>query len=131
MTKKNWIYLSSVILIIIVAIVGMIAFVHFKYGNHTEDNTQKEVKNSENIHIAIVNEDQPTKYNGKKIELGEPFIKKLSKESNYKFETVTRSIADSGLKNGKYQVMIVIPKDFTKLAMQLDKKDTVKNVYSI
>ncbi|MDU5911509.1 MAG: ABC transporter permease, partial [Staphylococcus epidermidis] len=119
MTKKNWIYLSSVILIIIVAIVGMIAFVHFKYGNQTEDNTQKEVKNSENIHIAIVNEDQPTKYNGKKIELGEPFIKKLSKESNYKFETVTRSIADSGLKNGKYQVMIVIPKDFTKLAMQL------------
>ena len=89
MTKKNWIYLSSVILIIIVAIVGMIAFVHFKYGNQTEDNTQKEVKNSENIHIAIVNEDQPTKYNGKKIELGEPFIKKLSKESNYKFETVT------------------------------------------
>ena len=44
MTKKNWIYLSSVILIIIVAIVGMIAFVHFKYGNQTEDNTQKEVK---------------------------------------------------------------------------------------
>ena len=42
MTKKNWIYLSSVILIIIVAIVGMIAFVHFKYGNQTEDNTQKE-----------------------------------------------------------------------------------------
>lgn len=126
MTKKNWIYLSSVILIIIVAIVGMIAFVHFKYGNQTEDNTQKEVKNSENIHIAIVNEDQPTKYNGKKIELGEPFIKKLSKESNYKFETVTRSIADSGLKNGKYQVMIVIPKDFTKLAMQLDKKTPSK-----
>ena len=67
MTKKNWIYLSSVILIIIVAIVGMIAFVHFNYGNQTEDNTQKEVKNSENIHIAIVNEDQPTKYNGKRL----------------------------------------------------------------
>ena len=41
MTKKNWIYLSSVILIIIVAIVGMIAFVHFKYGNQTEDNTKR------------------------------------------------------------------------------------------
>ena len=65
--KEKLIYLSSVILIIIVAIVGMIAFVHFKYGNQTEDNTQKEVKNSENIHIAIVNEDQPTKYNGKRL----------------------------------------------------------------
>lgn len=126
MKKKNWIYLSIAILIIVVAIVGMIAIVHFKYGNQAEDNTQKEVKNSENIHIAIVNEDQPTKYNGKKIDLGEPFIKKLSQESNYKFETVTRSIADSGLKNGKYQVMIVIPKDFSKLAMQLDKKTPSK-----
>ena len=30
------------------------------------------------------------------------------------------------MKNGKYQVMIVIPKDFTKLAMQLDKKTPSK-----
>lgn len=126
MKKKNWIYLSIAILIIIIAIVGMILMVHFKYGNQAEENNEKEVKNSKNIHIAIVNEDQPTKYNGKKISLGDPFIKKLAEESSYNFEVVTRSIADSGLKNGKYQVMIVIPEKFSKLAMQLDKKTPSK-----
>ncbi len=50
------------------------------------------------IHIAIVNEDQPTQYNGKKVELGQALIKRLANEKNYKFETVTRNVAESGLK---------------------------------
>ena len=61
-----------------------------------------------------------------KIELGEPFIKRLSEHSNYNFETVSRNIAENGLKDGKYQVMIVIPKNFSKLAMQLDEKTPSK-----
>ncbi|MBX5322297.1 type VII secretion protein EsaA [Staphylococcus caprae] len=126
MKKKNWIYSLIIILIIVLAIVGLITFVHTKYGNQAENHTKNETKDYKNIHIAIINEDQPTKYNGKKIELGEPFIKRLSEHSNYNFETVSRNIAENGLKDGKYQVMIVIPKNFSKLAMQLDEKTPSK-----
>lgn len=66
-----------------------------------------------------------------KIELGEPFIKRLSEHSNYNFETVSRNIAENGLKDGKYQVMIVIPKNFSKLAMQLDEKHHQKCLFNI
>ena len=83
MKKKNWIYSLIIILIIVLAIVGLITFVHTKYGNQAENHTKNETKDYKNIHIAIINEDQPTKYNGKKIELGEPFIKRLSEHSNY------------------------------------------------
>ena len=47
------------------AIVGLITFVHTKYGNQAENHTKNETKDYKNIHIAIINEDQPTKYNGK------------------------------------------------------------------
>ncbi len=65
-------------------------------------------------------------YNGKKVEWVKYFIKRLANEKNYKFETVTRNVAESGLKNGGYQVMIVIPENFSKLAMQLDAKTPSK-----
>lgn len=65
MKKKNWIYSLIIILIIVLAIVGLITFVHTKYGNQAENHTKNETKDYKNIHIAIINEDQPTKYNGK------------------------------------------------------------------
>ncbi|MBE7582448.1 type VII secretion protein EsaA, partial [Staphylococcus aureus] len=126
MKKKNWIYALIVTLIIIIAIVSMIFFVQTKYGDQSEKGSQSVSNKNNKIHIAIVNEDQPTTYNGKKVELGQAFIKRLANEKNYKFETVTRNVAESGLKNGGYQVMIVIPENFSKLAMQLDAKTPSK-----
>ncbi|MDT3790893.1 type VII secretion protein EsaA, partial [Staphylococcus aureus] len=107
-------------------IVSMIFFVQTKYGDQSEKGSQSVSNKNNKIHIAIVNEDQPTTYNGKKVELGQAFIKRLANEKNYKFETVTRNVAESGLKNGGYQVMIVIPENFSKLAMQLDAKTPSK-----
>ncbi len=71
MKKKNWIYALIVTLIIIIAIVSMIFFVQTKYGDRIGEKGSQSVSNKNNkIHIAIVNEDQPTTYNGKKVELG-------------------------------------------------------------
>lgn len=122
MKKEYWIYTLISILIVAIAIIGFFVFVHFKYGDQSGQSHKSETKNYEDIHIAIVNEDQSTTYNGKKITLGDTFVKKLSSQTNYNFETVTRNIAENGLKDGKYQVMIIIPENFSKLSMQLDKK---------
>lgn len=126
MKKKNWIYTLTIILIILITTMGILMIVQQKSGNQAEHNTKSETKENKDIHIAIVNEDQQTTYNGKKINLGTPFIERLSDQNKYKFETVSRSIAENGLKHGTYQVMLVIPKDFSKLAMQLDEKTPSK-----
>lgn len=66
MKKKNWIYALIVTLIIIIAIVSMIFFVQTKYGDQSEKGSRSVSNKNNKIHIAIVNEDQPTTYNGKK-----------------------------------------------------------------
>lgn len=67
MKKKNWIYALIVTLIIIIAIVSMIFFVQTKYGDQSEKGSQSVSNKNNKIHIAIVNEDQPKTYNGKKL----------------------------------------------------------------
>ncbi|MCU5745662.1 type VII secretion protein EsaA [Staphylococcus sp. SQ8-PEA] len=126
MQKKKWIYTLAIILIVLITFTGILMVVQQKNGDQTENSIKNEVKKNKDIQIAIVNEDQQTTYNGKKIKLGEPFIERLSYQNKYKFETVSRSIAENGLKQGKYQVMLVIPKNFSKLAMQIDEKTPSK-----
>lgn len=126
MKKKSWIYTLIIFLIVCITVASIVIFANGNHEDHTDKDTKsKDVKNK-TIHMAIVNEDQATTYNDKKIHLGEPFINRLSQQGNYKFETVTRSMAETGLKNGTYQVMVVIPKNFSKLAMQLDEKTPSK-----
>ena len=46
---------------------------------NSEKGSQSVSNKNNKIHIAIVNEDQPTTYNGKKGWAGQAFIKKVSK----------------------------------------------------
>ncbi|UXU64131.1 type VII secretion protein EsaA [Staphylococcus agnetis] len=121
MKKKKWIIGALAIFILLSVILALFIMTQNK---ETKENSQNESQRNEdkNVKIAIVNEDQPTTYNGSKVELGKPFVKMLSHEDSHDFETVSRHVAENGLKNGQYQVMVVIPKNFSKLAMQLDEK---------
>lgn len=121
MKKKKWIIGALAIFILLSVILALFIMTQNKETkeNSKNDNSHNEEKN---VKIAIVNEDQPTTYNGSKVELGKPFVKMLSHEDSHDFETVSRHVAENGLKHGQYQVMVVIPKNFSKLAMQLDEK---------
>ncbi|AJC97014.1 type VII secretion protein EsaA [Staphylococcus hyicus] len=121
MKKKKWIIGALAIFILLSVILALFIMTQNKETkeNSKNDNPHNEGKN---VKIAIVNEDQPTTYNGSKVELGKPFVKMLSHEDSHDFETVSRHVAENGLKHGQYQVMVVIPKNFSKLAMQLDEK---------
>lgn len=120
MKKKDSI-IAGVIFVVIVAIALCYGLVH-NINSNREGKHKTEHKSHKNIHIAIVNEDKPTKYKDQKVELGAPFIQRLDNADKHNFETVSRGTAESGLKNGTYQVMVVIPEDFSKKAMQLDSK---------
>ncbi|UEX90023.1 type VII secretion protein EsaA [Staphylococcus ratti] len=121
MKKKKWIIGALTVFLLVSVILALVIMTQNKETKENIDQANKS-KENKNVKIAIVNEDQTTMYNGSKVELGKPFVKMLSHEDSHDFETVSRHVAENGLKNGQYQVMIVIPKDFSKLAMQLDEK---------
>ncbi|MHD0398638.1 type VII secretion protein EsaA [Staphylococcus simulans] len=120
--KKLFYILSSVF--VIIAFVISILFFQFNKEDKSTEKANKSI--NKDISIALVNEDQPVYYNGKLVGLGESFINRLSKEDTHNFETVNRDVAENGMKNGTYQVMVIIPKKFSELGMQLDKKNPAK-----
>ncbi|TGA99993.1 type VII secretion protein EsaA [Sporolactobacillus shoreae] len=63
--------------------------------------------------LAIVNEDQGADVNGQRLNLGNQIVPLFSSGDDYNWETVSRSAADTGLKQGTYQAAIYIPSNFT------------------
>ncbi|MFG0931924.1 YhgE/Pip domain-containing protein, partial [Staphylococcus sp. 231237_7MaSpsaltlick] len=126
MKMKKWIYTLIIVFAALITLIGIIMLINQNSVGYSENKIKSESKKDKHIHIAIVNEDKQTTYNGKKINLGKPFIERLSNQDKYKFDTVSRSIAEHGLKQGTYQVMIVIPENFSEMAMQLDEKTPSK-----
>lgn len=120
---KKMFYIISSVFVVIAAVISILFFQYNK-DDRTADKGNKSI--NKDVKIALVNEDQPVKYNGKDIKLGQSFINRLSKEDTHSFETVNRDVAENGMKNGAYQVMVIIPKNFSKLGMQLDKKTPAK-----
>ena len=72
--------------------------------------------NVNNLPVAVVNQDQSAKINGKNQHLGSDLADKLVKEQPLKISEVSNKKAQDGLKQGKYYMTITIPSDFTKNA---------------
>ena len=125
MKDKYYIIIGCTIAIIVMIILCYM-FAKDINLNPYKYSSQDDYIKKHDIHIAIVNEDKQYNYNGKNLELGKLFLNRLAKKDEHDFQTVSRASAENGLKNGQYQVMIIIPKDFSKSSMQLDSKNPTK-----
>jgi len=76
--------------------------------------------------IAIVNEDIGMEEDGEKLELGSKITNILENDSNYKWNVVSRSSAENGLRNLKYDAVVYIPSDFSQTAMTYDENNPSK-----
>lgn len=70
----------------------------------------------EHLPVAIVNNDQSAKMNGKTISLGRQLTRSLIKSDSLDFRAVTTKKAQRGLKNGKYYAIYTVPQTFSKNA---------------
>lgn len=70
--------------------------------------------NVNQLPVAVVNQDQSAKINGKNQHLGSDLTDKLVKNQPLKISEVSNKQAKDGLKQGKYYMTITIPSDFTK-----------------
>ncbi|WP_339210369.1 type VII secretion protein EsaA [Aeribacillus sp. FSL K6-8210] len=85
----------------------------------TNDDEQK-------MTVALVNEDQGGTFNGKKYAFGNEFVKSIEKDNEHDWYIVSRGVAESGFKNNLYNMIIIIPNDFTEKALSMNDKNPEK-----
>ena len=74
------------------------------------------------LSVAVVNEDIPVKKDDRDYQLGASYIKKLEKDDSQDWQVVSRAGGDKGLQEGKYQLLLTIPSDFSSKILDLDQK---------
>lgn len=82
---------------------------------------KQESQSKQNLSIAIVNADRGVKSNGTAINLGNNYVTQASKDTLNHWETVSQGVAEAGLKQGDYQLLIMIPSDFSSKILNLNE----------
>lgn len=73
----------------------------------------------ENLPVAVVNNDVPVEYEGKTLQIGDDLIDELKDNDSLAFNFVDADVAEQGLKNGTFYMVITIPEDFSENASTL------------
>ncbi|XCY62525.1 hypothetical protein ABG811_03875 [Streptococcus iniae] len=103
-------YIVAVILLL-GAIVGLNLAIQ---ANNEKGSLATDAHRQTKLDIALVNEDQsivsgPNVYN-----LGTSYVKSIERDDSQNWSVVSRGTAENGLKKGDYQLMLIIPSDFSK-----------------
>lgn len=108
-------------LALIIALTGAISYLGLDQTSQVDQN-----KAEEKMTIALVNEDEGSVLNEKKYDFGNEFVKSIEKEDTHNWYVVSRGVAESGIKRNAYNMMIVIPNDFTEKALDIDSNSPEK-----
>src|SRR5690625_4499204 len=83
--------------------------------------------------IALVNEDEGASFNQNKIVFGDEFASSVTSDSKHDWYVVSRGVAESGFNRGAYDMMIIIPNDFSdrSLSIHLERPEPVSLHYKI
>lgn len=125
MSKRTFAILSSIIALVVMVVVF---YGVMKPKTITVGNQEKKITNSD-VKIALVNEDTGVIYNGDDLRIGDILVNSLGQETNYKLETVSRAIAESGLEKGNYNVMIVLPSNFSRETLSLESDSPTQAIF--
>ena len=117
--KKNW-WLKLVLLVII--------FIPIIYTGIFLGSMWDPYGNSDQIPVAVVNNDKPVKYNGKMLHVGQDTLDELLENDSMDFRETSLDEANNGLKDGKYYMIINFPEDFSENATTLMEKEPKKMI---
>ncbi|WP_254593549.1 type VII secretion protein EsaA [Terribacillus sp. AE2B 122] len=111
MFDKRWI----LFLVLIVLLASGLSYLTL----HQETTKTAEQPQTQNMSVALVNEDQGSTFNGTELAFGDAFVNSVSENENHEWFVVSRGVAESGLKNNTYDMMIVIPNDFSEKSLNI------------
>ncbi|MTW86067.1 type VII secretion protein EsaA [Virgibacillus dakarensis] len=82
----------------------------------------KNAKDVQTMAIALVNEDEGATFNNNDLSFGDAFVKSLDKNNEHDWYVVSRGVAESGLERNTYDMMVVIPNDFSEKALSISSE---------
>ena len=124
--NKKVLFSLGALLLFITIIVSFFAIV--KPTPISQANSESSVQQAP-IKVAVVNEDAGKVYNGQQINIANTLVNSFISKNNYKVEVVSRSIAESGLKNDTYQLMIVLPSKFSEESLAIESTSPVQATF--
>lgn len=116
MFRSEWKKLKSPMMIIVILALILVPFL---YNSIFLSAFWDPYDKTENIKVAVVNEDKATKFEGEKIDIGDQFIKKLKKNDDFDWQYLSRKDAAKKLRAGDIYMTVVIPKKFSHNATTL------------
>ncbi|PAF16581.1 type VII secretion protein EsaA [Terribacillus saccharophilus] len=108
---KRWI----LFLVLIVLLASGLSYLTL----HQETTKTAVQPQTQNMSVALVNEDQGSTFNDTELAFGDAFVSSVSENENHEWFVVSRGVAESGLKNNTYDMMIVIPNDFSEKSLNI------------
>ena len=85
------------------------------------------------VSYVLVNEDLGTVFNGVEHNLGAEFITLITQDTQNRWQTASRSVAEAGFRSGAFDVMIILPQDFSTrlLALQSFTPEQAEIIYEV
>jgi len=75
---------------------------------------------TDNVSYVLVNEDLGATFNGVKYNLGSEFVTVISQDNANRWQTASRTVAEAGLNSGAFDVMIILPQNFSQRLLSLE-----------
>lgn len=113
-------YIGNVVLVI--ALLAAVVTLNVAVQKNTSSARDSKIKTDQNtkLNVAVVNEDRAVKVDKKEYNLGASYVKNLERDDSQNWYIVTRGAADAGLENGKYQLVVTIPSDFSEKVLDVN-----------
>lgn len=124
MIKSEWksLFHNKLLLIVLLAIIAIPVI----YAGFFLNSMWDPYGNVDKLPVAIVNEDQPVKYEGSTLKVGEEMVEELKKNDSLQFNFVDARTASAGLRNGTYYMVVTIPENFSENAATLMDEEPQK-----
>lgn len=105
-----------VFLLLIVVLSFGLSYVALNQVSKIEDDQE-----SNQMAIALVNEDEGAIFNDREVSFGDEFVRSISRDNtDHDWYVVSRGVAESGFERNLYNMVILIPNDFSEKAIAID-----------
>ncbi|BDR59448.1 type VII secretion protein EsaA [Xylocopilactobacillus apicola] len=78
------------------------------------------------LQIGLVNEDSGSTFNNKKYNFGTDFVNLLTQDHSASWYSVSRGVAESGIKHKNYDLIVILPQNFSKKILNFESTDFEK-----
>ncbi|SEL28600.1 putative membrane protein [Carnobacterium iners] len=112
MLKKEWkeVYSNKMLLLSCIVIL----FIPILYAGFFLKSNWDPYGSTDELSVAVVNEDEEVKYEGKKLAIGSELVSNLKNNDSLDWHFVAPSEAEKGLKDRTYYMVMTIPRNFSK-----------------